>query len=317
MGFKKIVHNKQYNRLKSFFLSLRKKKVSASELKNCKLVMTLLVKNEQELLEDNIKFHLNHGVDFIIATDNASTDSTPEILAKYEKKGLLHIINEPSDAYEQALWVNRMGKIAYEQYKATIIFHCDADEFWEANCGNLKIELLSQPNIDVLRVSAQNKIMVDENGHEQFPQDVHYTVVKTSKKKSVSQLSNNRYLKKAFKKVMFKTNKGLFDVTMGNHKIVDDSCVAVQKKSRNIIIHHYPARGKEHFYNKVIGGGQAIANTENISKNAAKHWRKWYDQYQNGELEQEYKTMVLTKEVAEKLKKKKIIKDNTFNPFSR
>ncbi len=308
---------KNYDRLKSFFLSLHKKRVTATSLNDCKLVMTLLVKNEQEILEYNIKFHLSQGVDFIIATDNGSTDATPEILEKYAKQGCLHIINEPSDAFNQDLWVNRMGKIAYEKYSATMLFHCDADEFWEHKNGNLKEELLSLPHIDLLRVSAENKIMVDKDGQEKFPEDVIYTVARTSRKKSVSKLSNNRYLKKAFKKVIFKTDKGLFDVTTGNHKIVDDLRKAVQKKSKNIIIHHYPVRGKEHFYNKVIGGGQALNKTKNISTTIGKHWRKWYSKYENGELEQEYKTMVITKDIAEKLKKKKIIRDNTFNPFSR
>ena len=86
--------------------------------KNAKLIMTLLVRDEEDIIEKNIRFHLNHGVDFIIATDNGSVDGTRGILKKYENKGLLHLIDEKNQDYSQAEWVNRMGKLAYEKYHA-------------------------------------------------------------------------------------------------------------------------------------------------------------------------------------------------------
>jgi hypothetical protein len=37
-----------------------------------KLVMTLLVRDEQDILADNLDFHLAQGVDEVIVTDNGS-----------------------------------------------------------------------------------------------------------------------------------------------------------------------------------------------------------------------------------------------------
>ena len=45
-----------------------------------RLVMTLLVKNEEDMLERNLCFHKRMGVDAFIVTDNNSTDRTPEII---------------------------------------------------------------------------------------------------------------------------------------------------------------------------------------------------------------------------------------------
>ena len=54
-----------------------------------KLVMTLLVRNEADIVDAQIAFHLHAGVDFVIATDNRSEDGTTEILERYERAGVL------------------------------------------------------------------------------------------------------------------------------------------------------------------------------------------------------------------------------------
>jgi len=60
-----------------------------------KLVMTLLARNEADIVDAQLAFHLNAGVDFVIATDNRSDDGTTEILERYEHAGRLHLIREP------------------------------------------------------------------------------------------------------------------------------------------------------------------------------------------------------------------------------
>ena len=52
-----------------------------------KLVMTLLVRDEADIVDAQIAFHLHAGVDFVIATDNLSEDGTTEILERYERAG--------------------------------------------------------------------------------------------------------------------------------------------------------------------------------------------------------------------------------------
>ena len=62
-----------------------------------KLVMTLLVRDEQDIIADNLDFHLAQGVDEVIVTDNGSEDATLDILAEYESRGVVRVIHEPSD----------------------------------------------------------------------------------------------------------------------------------------------------------------------------------------------------------------------------
>lgn len=107
-----------------------------------RLVMTLLVKNEEAMLEENLLFHKAMGVDGFIVTDNNSTDRTMDILEQYRQKGwILEIIRETAENYEQKSWVDRMIWKAKTVYHADWIINADADELWFAPSGNLKDEL--------------------------------------------------------------------------------------------------------------------------------------------------------------------------------
>ena len=250
---------------KSFFifkrdgLSIFLKKVSGKEKK---LVMTLLVRDEIDIIRKNIEFHLKKGVDFIIATDNGSIDGTREVLLEYERKGILKLIDEPGKDYSQYKWVNKMGKMAVEKYKADVIFHCDADEFWFPTHGDLKEELINSES-DVLIVDLANVLLDDRNGLEKFPENCIYVVTKSYLSSDVIKDSEkeNLYFFEYPQKVIFKTNKGVLNVNQGNHSIFSEDIESkkiLQKKSTEIIIYHFPIRSKQHFLMKIVNGGKSI-----------------------------------------------------------
>ena len=92
--------------------------------------MTLLVRNEEDIIRENIKFHLSQGVGFFIVTDNRSVDGTADILKEYEAKGILRYIYEDSNQFDQHIWVTQMAVMAYTELGANWVINNDADEFW-------------------------------------------------------------------------------------------------------------------------------------------------------------------------------------------
>jgi glycosyltransferase involved in cell wall biosynthesis len=92
------------------------------------LIATLLVKNEEDILEHSLKHHIEEqNIQFIIATDNNSTDNTKKILKSFKEVKI--IIDENGSDHDQSKWVTRMAKLA-TIYDPKWIVHLDADEFW-------------------------------------------------------------------------------------------------------------------------------------------------------------------------------------------
>ena len=108
--------------------------------------MTVLARDEADILDAQIAFHLHAGVDFVIATDNRSSDGTTEILERYEREGSLRLIREDGVEVRQSEWVTHMARLAASEHQADWVVNTDADEFWWPREGSLKDVLAAVPH---------------------------------------------------------------------------------------------------------------------------------------------------------------------------
>ena len=74
-------------KLREYVLKILSKAVMYKKIKYPVVYMTLLVKNEEDILEENLLFHKYMGIDGFIITDNGSSDRTGDIIKKYVLKG--------------------------------------------------------------------------------------------------------------------------------------------------------------------------------------------------------------------------------------
>ena len=260
--------------------------------------MTLLVRDEEDILRENIDFHLSQGVDFIIATDNNSVDSTPDILKEYERKGLLHYILETEDNYYQKIWVTKMARMAYETFEADWVINNDADEFWYSNNSNLKTDFAKIPKeVNVVEIERTNFVPVCLN-NSLFYKNMIYRL-----KSSTNSLGDPLPPKVA--------HRGIKDIVLsqGNHEVENIQQNLI--KVNHIEILHFPIRTYSQFTNKIIKGGAAYNRNPFLTKDIGSTWRKLYEEYKKENNLNEYFTSQLFDEEKIKigLKDETLVKD--------
>lgn len=251
--------------------------------------MTLLVRDEVDIIEKNICYHLSQGVKHIIATDNGSQDGTLKILQKYEKYGVLTLLRELNHTYEQSKWVSRMARIAVEEQKATHIFHCDADEFWVPKSRSL-LHSLPKKN-QIFRVPLRNYLPEPSSRNRSY----YRFWVHNPFARQASRLGDPsyRYLIYEYEPKIMTTSQ-YTEVTQGNHSIKEIPADASIKQVNDITIHHFPVRSYRQFQQKVINGGSSYANNPDQSPDIGWQWKEWYKLWKVGLLPQTYKLLCLT-----------------------
>ncbi|MDO4715867.1 MAG: glycosyltransferase family 2 protein [Bacteroidales bacterium] len=269
-----------------------------------RLIMTLLVKNEADIIAQNLHYHRAVGVDGFIVTDNGSTDGTREILQSYHERGwILHIIDEPTMAYEQKRWVDHMIRLAADCYGADWIINADADEFWYAPTHSLKATLASVRHSHV-RCYVQNFRPL-----EGLPLTAWNEAVLEVPQPKQHGLSPYSIYARAMRKVAHRA-VGYLRISMGNHKVTMLPSYGGQS---DIVVFHFNIRGREHFLRKVEQGGRAITRLR--QQRGGRHWRYFYKLLLAGQIENEYHRVVGTHHIETLREAGYIVTDNRLRDF--
>lgn len=270
--------------------------------------MTLLVRNEADILATNIEYHLRRGVDFFIATDNLSADGTQDVLEHYRRRKILHLILESDDNYAQSRWVTRMARMAAVEYQADWVINNDADEFWWPEASNDLKELLADvpPEIDALSVSRCNFVPVAHAETSRFFDAMTFR----------ERVARNALGESLPPKTCHRGYPDV-DVAMGNHAASrPDRPMNVGHAPLTIL--HFPLRSYDQFCRKISLGGAALARNAELDPAMVGTWRMLYQKWQRGDLEAYYRDQqVSTKELDSAIASQRLIRDERLRDFIR
>jgi hypothetical protein len=254
-----------------------------------RLVMTLLVRDEVDIVGPNIEFHLAHGVDFVVATDNGSRDGTREVLEAFGRRGVLELFDEAGDDFVQDRWVSRMAARARDVHGADWILNNDADEFWFSASGSLKTGLAAAQT-DMITCGRRHMLYAHDRP---APANFALMVHRVEQPHPVPVLADFMtdalpvpYFYLALPSKVICRAEGLREVHQGNHAATYDNGTAAD--SAGICVYHYPVRGFDQFVRKIEQGGAAIARNTILPRASAWHWRRWYGMVADGRAERAY-----------------------------
>lgn len=244
-----------------------------------KLVMTLMVRDEADIIAEMIQFHLNQGIDLVIVTDNGSVDGTVEILEALSDDGSVDLRHDPVHQKQQGESVTGMARDAYALHGADWVINADADEFWtaadthvtlrDAFAGiNTQIQSFTVPVIDMIGEPALKGTGL---------QRLRYRDLRTpTQLNAVGLLAHSTH---------DAVHIGSPDVTVaqGNH-FVSLQSRGEPDHAHRIEVRHFPWRSWSQYSRKVENAGRAYESQTLLKPSPNHHGMRDYQRLQDGTL---------------------------------
>jgi hypothetical protein len=108
-----------------------------------KVVMILVAGDAVDVIDAQLAFHLNAGVDLVLAAADGSQDETREILESYVRDG--HVLLRELGEMPESEWRARMARLAASDHEADWVIDSRLGEFWWPRAESLKDALVAIP----------------------------------------------------------------------------------------------------------------------------------------------------------------------------
>lgn len=243
--------------------------------------MTLMVRDEADIIGPMIDHHLSQGIDTIIVTDNGSVDGTFEILQSYGDSIVLK--QDLVQRKQQHSVVTAMAREAYTRFGADWVVNADADEFWlPITDGQTLREVLSEiprelqtftvPVIDMIGAASLRGTGLNRLKYR----DTRSTTRLHELGLHAHSTPNAVHVGHEF-----------IEVAQGNHSVNLESSGTLPEHL-GIEVLHFPWRSWEQFERKVRNSGKAYESNPDLQPSPNHHGMREYRRWKLGSLQSFY-----------------------------
>lgn len=246
------------------------------------IAMTMMVRDEADVVGAMIEHHLAQGIDLFLVTDNGSVDGTVEILQSFEARGLIEVAHDPRHLKQQHEVVTRMSREAATR-GATWVLNADADEFWVAKDPALTVaeELsLIDPAVGAFPVP-----VIDMTGPPALAGTGLGRLVYRDERPDEVMAALGIHAHST-PDVAFVARHDV-EVAQGNH-FVNVAESAPLDPQRGLQVYHFPWRSWSQFARKVENAGRAYAASPDLRPSANHHGMRDWRRAQDGVLRPSY-----------------------------
>ena len=248
-----------------------------------RIIGTLMVRDEVDIVAAMIEHHLAQGIDRLIVTDNASIDGTTEVLEAYVETGLVELHHDPEHRKQQHAVVTGMARRARTELRADWVLNLDADEFLapvdkrltvrEALAGtSLHLNAFTVPVTNLVGPAAWSGSGVGRLVWRDHRADAQLQEIGIHAQPTPNAV-----------------HRGESDVVVaqGNHFVSLVSNGQPPPEFRLEVL-HLPWRSWAQLERKVINAGRAYESSPHLRPSKNHHGMADYRRYQDGHLEQAY-----------------------------
>jgi hypothetical protein len=271
---------------------------------NKKIVLLTFPADQGDMLRDFLEWHLDLGVDLILALDFGSTDGSRELLDQYSRTGQVKWFPLPERDMTKYSGDDALAALARDRYHADWIINCDVDEFLCTEGADLRTILADAERDDVTLLGVPRLSMtgaplqLEQRATQALTLRIDRPVTLTYEQ----QISGDLPVPFIF-------------VDVGGHLIIRASAFdeygpgahtatvtwgAVRTSDRLHIL-TYPIRAFETLQKKTHNTAAWLDDNMHLPPIWGWHWRRWIALNEKGRLREEYDAQFVSPERAQEL----------------
>ena len=269
-----------------------------------RVVLFTAPSDQGDILQDFLDWHLDLGIDMILAMDHGSTDGSRELLERYAKTHPVVWFPIPERNITKYSPADELAALARDRYGADWIIHCDVDEFLCTSGGDLRTILArARPGrADADQRAAPHDDRRSAAGRTAGDAGAHLADRPGRGADSRTTVSWDLPAPFAFLEVggHLIVRAAAFD-RYGPGAHVGTTTSGLSGTVDDLYILHYAMRGFESLRIKVRNTASWLESNRHLEPGMCWHWRRWIHLEEQGRLREDYDQQFVSPERAREL----------------